>query len=504
MIVTQAMIDEQISSYSDGIVSFLASFEPETSIAAWRDLIRKAEELINLVAFEISDPSLAQHIQTLPLDERMADNPQLGIDARRELERSFTVGVARRFQSMVFELTTFAVGMADSGRSLSDGFQMLTVADGIRYLQSRRRHFVAILYLMNSASEGNRRIGGDGGGALTALGPLIEHCCTNFTSWHWQKIHKLCLPNQAIELTSKGARVGHDYQPLDAMHLEPERASVIDMTEHRPNTQGSPKQEPVDPRLVLSAPELRNQLRQIRFAYSSFDLADREYQMICLMISVFSRHCRDNYYIEMSTDLFASMLHCQTVFDVDWLQAKMVNRSTTFAEAINGYEPFIESGGKVLSTVTLLLRFAYEFKNRHLESRRRFQIHAGFIFEDMVTAVLQEAGFTDMKVTRINRKEFDVVTVKDGVIHNFQCKNNWIDITKVEADPHLYARYNRRLVSSYRRALVKEKNREHLLQAKFGIQQIHHYVVSRFPVITDQPGIINYNVLAERAYMLPK
>jgi len=288
------------------------------------------------------------------------------------------------------------------------------------------------------------------------------------------------------------------------MHLEPERASILDMTRHRPNHQDPQKREPVNPRLVLSAPELRNQLRQIRHAYAAFDLADSEYNMICMMISLFSRHCRDDYYIELLPTLFNSMLRCQTLFDADWLRSLMVNSSTDFAEATNGYEPFIECNGKMVSNVTLLLRFAYEFKNRHLESRRRFQIHAGFIFEDMVTTVLGEAGYTNMGVTRINRKEFDVVTVKDGTIHNFQCKNNWIDITKVESDPDLYARYNRRLVSSYRRALVKERKREKLLQDKLGIQRIHHYVVSRFPVITDANDILNFNKLAKVAPMLPK
>ncbi len=498
-----AMIDQQITSHGDGIIIFLAEFERDSTIAVWRDLIRKAEEFINLVEFEISEPVLARYIRSLPLDLRMADSPQLGIDARKKLEKHFSASVARRFESMVFELTSFSVGMEDSGRPLSDGFQIATVADGVQYLQSRRRQLVSVLYLMNSACVGNRRIGAHGGGALTTLGPMVEHCCTNFTSWHWQKIYALCIPNQTIEITLMGARVGHDFLPLDAMHLEPERASILDMAEHRPNLQDPPKQEPVDPRLVLSAPELRNQLRQIRHAYAAFDLADREYQTICMMISLFSRHCRDDYYIELSADKFASILRCQTVFDAEWLHVQMLNVSTSFAEATNGYEPFIEIGGKVLSSVTLLLRLAYEFKNRHLESRRRFQIHAGFIFENMVSKTLEHAGFTDMKITRINRREFDVVTVKNNTIHNFQCKNNWIDITKVESDPRLYARYNRRLVSSYRRALAKEKMRERLLQENLGINRICHYVVSRFPVITDEPAIINFNTLAQTAETLP-
>src|SRR3546814_1413257 len=70
----------------------------------------------------------------------------------------------------------------------------------------------------------------------------------------------------------------------------------------------------------------------------------------------------------------------------------------------------------------------------------RFQIHAGFIFEDKVAADLASYGFAVTDITRINRQEFDVVTVLGDVIHNFQCKNNWIDLGKLESDRRLLAR----------------------------------------------------------------
>src|SRR3546814_9302283 len=75
----------------------------------------------------------------------------------------------------------------------------------------------------------------------------------------------------------------------------------------------------------------------------------------------------------------------------------------------------------------------------------RFQIHAGFIFEDKVAADLASYGFAVTDITRINRQEFDVVTVLGDVIHNLQCKNNWIDLGKLESDRRLLPRYNRRL-----------------------------------------------------------
>jgi Holliday junction resolvase len=102
-------------------------------------------------------------------------------------------------------------------------------------------------------------------------------------------------------------------------------------------------------------------------------------------------------------------------------------------------------------------------------------------------------GFHITDIKRINRKEFDVVATHRGVIYSFQCKNNWIDLAKVEAERALYVRYNRTLTSYYGRALEKEEKREHLLKNELGLDQIEHYVISRFPVISANPRIINYN-----------
>src|SRR3546814_6976980 len=98
------------------------------------------------------------------------------------------------------------------------------------------------------------------------------------------------------------------------------------------------------------------------------------------------------------------------------------------------------------------------------------------------------------RTSRINRQEFDVVTVLGDVIHNFQCKNNWIDLGKLESDRRLLARYNRRLDRYYRNALRKEAGREGLLLGKLGLARIEHHVISRFPVITDNPRLINYKI----------
>ncbi len=186
----------------------------------------------------------------------------------------------------------------------------------------------------------------------------------------------------------------------------------------------------------------------------------------------------------------------QSTIDPDELERLLVNKPSEYVTSTNAYEPFTDLGDTVVSNVNLLSRFLYAFKNVHLQSRRRFQIRAGFIFEDMVKRDLAGMGFNVTNIKRINRKEFDVVATHGDAIYNFQCKNNWIDLGKIEAEKALYLRYNRALITYYRRALEKERAREHFLKDELGLRQVEHYVISRFPVICTDPRIINYNRIA--------
>ena len=59
------------------------------------------------------------------------------------------------------------------------------------------------------------------------------------------------------------------------------------------------------------------------------------------------------------------------------------------------------------------------------------------------------------------------------------------------------SRYNRRLVSYYEKALKDEFDKEHHLVEKLGVDKIKHFVISRFPVITNNENIIPFNRLEE-------
>lgn len=59
------------------------------------------------------------------------------------------------------------------------------------------------------------------------------------------------------------------------------------------------------------------------------------------------------------------------------------------------------------------------------------------------------------------------------------------------------SRYNRRLMRYYEEAMRKEEEREHLLISKLKREKIRHYIISRYPIVTDCGYVIPFNRLEE-------
>jgi hypothetical protein len=175
------------------------------------------------------------------------------------------------------------------------------------------------------------------------------------------------------------------------------------------------------------------------------------------------------------------------------LRSALVGPSGGYMACLSTYAPFVQVDSQYRSSVTLLSRFIYAWRARCLDRRKRFQIRSGFIFEDAVADELGRQGFAIQNIVRINRREFDVVALRDGVIWNVQCKNNFVDLSSIDTDAHRFARYNRSLVQSYDRALSKELGREHLLKDRLALDAIQHVVLSRFPVVCDNPRIVPFS-----------
>jgi Holliday junction resolvase len=489
----RALIESQLAAHGNGVLSVLAQYQCEDAAAAWHETVRAVEEFINLPKFGVSDDRLRAWLCAIRLDGAFVSNPgPTWLAVRRALGPHLEPSVIARFTRIVLYAGAMGEAFAAHGHDArSAGITLNTIGGAVDYFQSRRRHLVSLLCTMPYACSGSLVL--QPYDALTVLLPQVEHSCIAITGFH-QKLALLeALPNFTLEVDSIGAVASDGFETLDDYFLEPERASIHVMAELRGDQFTMPAMEPVDSRKIFSAAELRNGVKLIGATYEAFGLKDSDFSAMGMLVIAFARYSRDDYYVEIEKEKFRSMLRAQGELDPAELETLLVNTPSDYATNTNAYQPFLDLGDRVVSNVNLLSRFLYAFKNVHLGSRRRFQIHAGFIFEDMVKRDLERMGFAVTDIKRINRKEFDVVATHGGTIFNIQCKNNWIDLSKIEAERKLFVRYNRSLTNYYSRALKKERSREHLLKQELGMDKVVHYVVSRFPVIGADPAVINYN-----------
>src|SRR3546814_13324373 len=90
----------------------------------------------------------------------------------------FGPDLARRFMLTMLRITRANVGLRASGRILAAGFTLNTVGEDVGSFQSRRRHFVSLLYLMADACKGTKKLEPEP--AFAVLLPVAAYCCISF------------------------------------------------------------------------------------------------------------------------------------------------------------------------------------------------------------------------------------------------------------------------------------------------------------------------------------
>lgn len=483
------LINEQINAHRVGISKALARFDAENTVIEWLDTFRAIEEFINLPMFGLDDDKLEHAIINFRLDPFNFDQNALE-QIQNTLLRRLDEDVVKRFVLTLMQAMAIGEAFRQNGLlEAASGFK--TVGHAIGYFQSRRRHLVALLYTMPEACCGTHPV--ERLDTLNQFLPQVEHSGLTLTGHHHQLMLAKVFPDHELIVSDHGFTSNHHFEPLDTAFLEPERASIMEMNAVLADDMKTIQLEDVDPKLIFSAAELRNNIQLMETAYAEFNLADSAFGPMAKLIRECLVACEDEYLIKLTATRLEQIIEDAGLTAA--MRRQLIHHGNDYVANLDVYAPFIKLNNIYVSTVTLLSRFLYYWKNVCLNRIRRFQIRAGFIFENSVKEALSKQGFTVTNVKRINRKEFDVVTVLDKVIYNVQCKNNLVNLSKIEPDPVLFARYNRRLDRYYARALIKEEAREQLLKDELGLTEVHHFVVSRFPVATDNPRIIAYSHL---------
>ena len=450
------------------------------------ETLRAIEEFINLVLFGLDDDAVEAALIRLPVNAIQSRPGRLRA-VRHHLVYRYGEPFAQRFTVLLMQAAAMGQSFALHGlMSAAAGF--VTVESTVGYFQSRRRHLVAMLYTLPHACRGSRRM--HPLDTLNQLLPLVELNGVTLTGLYQQVMLAEAFDDHALIVDRHGFVGSREYPALDSFYLEPERASIVEMFAGIDDPR-SASLETVRRDRLFSAAELRNDIRLLETAYAEFDLAGSAFAPAAAFVRGLSELTVDDHWVQISRadfDRLADELGLPPS-----LRRALVESNSLYVANTNSYAPFIEVGGVLRSSVTLLSRFLYNWKNVCLYRSRRFQIRSGFIFEKTVAEALHKQGFQLTGIKRLNRKEFDVVTTCGGVIFNVQCKNNLIDPSRLEADPKLFARYNRARSASYERALRKELGREALLTAELGLERVEHLVVTRFPVATNNPRVIPFS-----------
>lgn len=474
-----------VAKHEHRIATALAPYDPKTATLAWLETVRAIEELINLPTADwAGDPFENQLYAHSPA--WLLLKPRRLEDVRQRLARRFSENFANRFANLMLQCA--AITNAFRFHGLADlAAPLATVGQAIDYFQSRRRHLVALLHSLPTVCKGPMRVAPLD--TLNIFLPIVE-----MEALQLMGAHNARLMHHAYSKLGVSAQGAPKLDMLDALYLEPERSRITEMVLTAEGRAMLERREPLLPDRLFSVAELHNDLILIEAAYAEFDLEKTAFGPAAALVRALSTRFVDrDFWIAINPAELTRL--CDELVLPHVLRAALTHTGATYFQALSTYAPLILVDGMYRSTVTLLSRFAYWWRARTLDRIKRFQIRAGFLFEDTVAAELAAQGFELQNITRINHREFDVVTVRRATIWNIQCKNNFTDLERVDTDPGRFARYNKGLVGAYERALEKERAREALLKSRLALEHIEHIVVSRFPVLTTNPRIITFNHL---------
>lgn len=474
------LLQEQIRLHTEGTVRELSELHGQHTVTKLHHLIRSVEELINIEEAAAGKDNLDRALDA-EVDRVLVDDSLEGFSAA--LHQHYHADVCERVTGLLPRVGPLRASLLLYRGDADGRFSNLrTPRDLAFYFKSRRRHLNTLFYTVSDVCVGDKKLNDEE--LFRAIFCIIDYTLVALTGMH-QKLAMLELfADYGCWHTGNGLLDGSEHwqELLDRNYLEPERVAITDVPLQMVDLSA------FDHRKIISAAELREMLIQIEKSYQEFDLADKGFSDLSFFIVELLPYTKDDYFVRVPQDAYQAIAGR---YKHAWWMLSVVYQANPAHPFLGSFSPMVQIGGLHESDLLLLLRFAYDIRARALETHRRYQIRSGFLFEDVVKHELVRLGFDVLKIKRIQRKEFDVVATRGGAIHNFQCKNVRLDYRRMETDLGMFVRHNKRIVSYFKRALHKEEAREALLTKEIGLDEIHHYVISRFPVFSDSERILS-------------
>lgn len=480
----EEFLSENMEIKIKGIECKLAQYDGDCLFMVWTLFLRQVDELINIY-YELNpiekviynDTYIAEAM--FPFDDSLDKIEEI-------IQEHFCKDVKERFHGLVVMFASTSLWCGVHGyRELLNVCTLKQLHD---YCCSMRLHYVTMWHLIARHAKGTMKIG------LKDVVPEFLTCfTTGFTaiiSGYHALVQIKCIPNFEAISTEMGLAFNHGYSQLESCFLEPQRMTELDLEELNPDMKEREKREPYK---LYSFQELDVVYANDAIYYEKYGLANHEvYKTFGDLFADVKQFFNDDYSIVIPENNFEELIH-------KYNKLNLLCKSSDFYDVENTRVAFCRFGDRYYSNFYLLIRFYTNTIYEILRRNRTFQIDSGFLFEDRVVSIVEKYGFVKQQgCTRINHKEFDVVCVKNGCIYNFQCKNNYFNAASIDSNRvNVASHYHKRLSYYYEKALKKEDDREQLLKDKLGIDNIKHFVVSRYPVICNNDRVISFNQLEE-------
>jgi hypothetical protein len=482
----QDHLSKQIHLFIErGVKGELAHLDQIHTFKKAIDLLRSIEEFIN-----IPDQLSPEELKVLDSLSLLQLHPYTGNLIDKMLLMRFGKDTTNRFK----KIASYSSQLLLSFRMTNENLGYKTILDAVAFYRAHRRHLTNLLYVIPKYCKGKTKY--NEVETLLSLVHFSECYLRNVTSLHRQLVLSHIHSDYSAKVIENTIVGNYQFEILDESFLEPERMSITDPIMKKAFELVSSQFASVPTGKAFSLSEMLNECTMIRSYFRLFTHNDPVFEAIDHVVSEIAPFVTDDYFVSIPKKKLLNLL---SKFDFSIgkkVIELMTNESDDFIAYSNSFHPFISVGEKYRSSVNLIMRFVYNYKNTSLNNCKQFQIKSGFLFEERVKETLALNGFQVLHdAKRIQRKEFDVVCLRENVIYNFQCKNNFVDITLIESNPRAFASKNRRMVSYYAKSIDKELGRQHLLANKYGNDDIRHFVISRFPVVTNNPSIILFTDL---------
>ena len=474
-----------ISNNLNDFYAVLSKYNGDILFEQWLQLIKSIDELINIPS-ELPE-QLALKILSQKVNINVHCDPCF-FNCLDTLKEHFGIYVAKRVGLLICQSACVIKALRDKGIETAN---VTNYNDLVKFFQSRRKYYVSFLALIKQHSHGNEKIHSID--LLNFFQYYIEVILMGVTTaFNYLTINK-SVDGFVLTSTNKGLESNQLFNQLDNFFLEPIRTSIVDQQEYSEEYNQSEiisKQKGI----LYSPSELDDMIHNTKVLFDCYGICrNRKFRELLSLIEFIRPYYKDDYYIIIPKNQFE--LHFKNDEDLAYQSYE-----NNYFDILNSHAAFYKHKDSYISNIFLVNRYFYYATQNILDKTKRYQIRSGFIFEQKVSSVLEKYGFKDQKITRINKKEFDVVCTKGNCIYNFQCKNNLFNIATIDTRQYKeVAKCNRKLVNYYTRAYQKEIKREDLLTGYINISKIKHFVISRFPVIiNNQEFIINFNDLESK------